>query len=521
MRRFLAQLRQRNVFKVGLVYLIAGWLAMQIADVMFPALGLPDWSLTLVAALLIVGFPIALVMAWALELTPDGLKLDKGALPAGEPASPSDEAVPPAAEPGKGESIAVLPFLDFSPDKDNEHFVDGLTEELLNSLAHIGGLKVSSRSSSFALKGKDIDIPSVAQKLGVVHILEGSVRKAGDRVRITAQLIHAQTDSHLWSETYDRQLDDIFAIQRDIATQIVSALSLTFRPQDLGDATTRDPRAYDYYLRGRGYVIYTGSRNTKNGIRMFSKAVEIDPLFVRAWSDLAWSYAILALYHGGGGEAVAEAERASQRAVALGPDRAETHATRGLALVAADRFEEAAASFERAIGIDPGLANTYSYYGRALFHQGLKQRAAEMFGKAAEADPEDYENPSLASQVWLESGDTERGMAAARRAVANAERHLQDYPDNPRPLYLGASALMNLGETERAYEWAERALELAPTDGPTRYNLACVYALAGDKDRAFECLENSITSRSWIENDPELASLRDDPRFQAILDRLD
>ena len=190
-------------------------------------------------------------------------------------------------------------------------------------------------------------------------------------------------------------------------------------------------------------------------------------------------------------------------------------------LVRHGRFEEAVASFERAIGIDPGLANTYSYYGRALFHQGLKQRAAEMFGKAAEADPEDYENPSRASQVWLESGDTERGMAAARRAVANAERHLQDYPDNPRPLYLGASALMNLGETERAYEWAERALELAPTDGPTRYNLACVYALAGDKDRAFECLENSITSRSWIENDPELASLRDDPRFQAILDRLD
>ena len=503
------------------MYLVAGWVAMQIADVMFPALGLPDWSLTLVAALLIIGFPIALVMAWALELTPDGLKLDKRASPAPEPVSPPEEEPPAAAPADKPKSIAVLPFLDLSPGKDNEHFVDGLTEELLNSLAQIRGLKVSSRSSSFALKGKDIDIPSVANKLGVVHVLEGSVRKAGDRVRITAQLIHAETDSHLWSETYDRELDDIFAIQRDIATQIVDALSLTIGPQGLEDATTRDPRAYDYYLRGRGYVIYTGSRNTKNGIRMFTKAVESDPLFVRAWSDLAWSYAILALYHGGGREAVAEAERASQQAVVLGPERAETHATRGLALVAADRFEEATASFEQAIRIDPGLAKTYSYYGRALFHQGLKERAAEMFGKAAEADPEHYEYPALASQIWLECGDTERGMAAARRVVANAERHLQDYPDNPRPLYLGAAALMNLGEKDKAYEWAERALELAPTDGPTRYNLACVYALAGDKDKALECLENSITSRSWMENDPELASLRGDPRFQAILDGLE
>ena len=253
---------------------------------------------------------------------------------------------------------------------------------------------------------------------------------------------------------------------------------------------------------------------------MFSKAVELDPLFVRAWSDLAWSYAILALYHGGGGEAVAEAKRASQRAVALGPNRAETHATRGLALVAADRFEEAAASFERALEIDSGLASAYSYYGRALFHQGLKEKAAEMFEKAAEADPEDYENPALATQIWLERGVTERGMAAARRAVTNAERHLQDYPDNPRPLYLGAAALMNLGETEKAYEWAEHALELAPTDGPTRYNLACIYAMAGDRDKAFECLENSITSRSWIENDPDLKSVRNHADYPALLERL-
>ena len=176
------------------MYLIAGWLAMQIADVMFPALGLPDWALTLVAALLIIGFPIAVAMAWALELTPEGLKIDKGAdrTPASSP-----EPEPANGQADDRQSITVLPFLDLSPDKDNEYFVDGLTEELLNSLAQIRGLKVSSRSSSFALKGKEIDIPAVAQKLGVVHVLEGSVRKAGDRVRITAQLIHAQTDSHL------------------------------------------------------------------------------------------------------------------------------------------------------------------------------------------------------------------------------------------------------------------------------------------------------------------------------------
>lgn len=517
MRRFLTELRQRHVFRVGAIYLVVGWLAMQIGDVMFPALDLPAWTLTLLAALLIIGFPVALMMAWALEVTPAGIRVDRGR-PAGDEHSPGASA---QASPENGQSIAVLPFLDLSPGKDNEYFVDGLTEELLNSLAHVSGLRVSSRTSSFALKGKDVGIPSVAEKLGVAHVLEGSVRKSGDLVRITVQLIQAHSDSHIWSETYDRQLDDIFAIQQDIAAKIVEALSLTFRPQELSQPTTRDPKAYDYYLRGRGYLVSGGSDTTEYAARMFRQAVERDPEFVRAWSDLGRACANMALYYGGGPKAVSEAESATRRAVELEPQRAETHAARGLALMAADRFEDASVAFERALELDPALADAYHDYARALFHQGRKLKAAEMFEKAAEVDPEDYESPALASQIRIERGETELGLADARLAVKNVKRHLRDVPDNPRAFYLGAGTLFYLGETEQARRWAEHALRLAPDDGATRYNVACFYALVGDKDKAFECLENSISSRSWVEQDPELDSLRDDPRFKAFLDRLD
>ena len=340
------ELKRRNVIRVGALYALAGWLLLQVADILFALLDVPTWGLRLVLGLLLLGFPLVLIFSWVYEMTPEGLKRERkidrshsitpntgrkidrliiaslivvvAVLTADRVLfmSPSQEVLQPAestsavpeAEPqiagkvttetqidvGQQKSIAVLPFVNISGDKENEYFSDGLTEELLNLLAKVDDLRVSSRTSSFAFKGKDTNIPSVARELKVAHILEGSVRKSGMSVRITAQLIDVETDSHLWSETYDRQLDDIFAIQDEIATAVVDALKV--RLLNPGEVVAQGQRetstdAYLLYLRGRH--IYELGRDTrdidfvKQAIGQYEAALEVDPEYALAYAGLA------------------------------------------------------------------------------------------------------------------------------------------------------------------------------------------------------------------------------------------
>jgi adenylate cyclase len=530
MRRFLAELRQRNVFKVAVVYLAAAWLLVQVVNIMFPTFGLPPWSMTLVASLLIIGFPIALVMAWALELTPGGIRraattiapepvvADAGK--AGEDAG-SATAVPLSGPTERGlKSIAVLPFADMSPDHDNEYFSDGLTEELLNVLTRVPGLRVSSRTSCFAFKGKDADIRTVAERLQVSHIVEGSVRKGGDRVRITAQLIETSSDSHLWSETWDRSLGDIFAIQDEIAHSIVDSLALKLQPGDEPGATTRDPRAYDLYLKGLSFYHRFGPRSQGYAIDLFQRATVLDPRFAKAWAGLASAHAVLAMYHTGGEPAIKASDEASRKAVELAPELAEAHTARAISYSAMQRFDAAAREFEHAIRLNPRLFEAWYYYARTALHQNRLRRALELFERAAEVNPDDYQAPLLAASIYLSLDMADRALDADRRGVMLAERHLEDYPDNARAYFFAAPALARLGRAEQAHEWAERAIAIDPDDPSTRYNVACFYAQTGEIDKALDYLQNSITSRSWVESDPELEPLRSHPRYRAYVESL-
>lgn len=515
MRSLFRQLRDRKVFRAGLVYLAAAWLVMQVADVVMPALHLPDWTLTLVVVALIIGFPVALVLAWAFELTPQGLKPDSaGAVP--ETSEAESDTAGPGPREGETPSVAILPFLDLSPDRDNEYFVDGLTEELLTSLTGIAGLRVASRTSSFAFKNQHVDLNTLADRLDVTHVVEGSVRKHEDQLRISVKLVHAGSDTPVWSAAYDRKLDDVFAIQRDIASHVVGALRGRLRPRELADVTTSDPRAYEYYLRGRGYLMTHGTRQMEFARQMFTRAVEIDADFARGWSGLAAASAALAIYHGGGDEAAETASRASSRAVELAPDRADSHAVRGLALLASGEFEAAGAAFEKALSIDPRHFEALYYYARACVHEGKVEKALELFERGAAVNPDDYECPLLASSLYSRLGQPEASREAARRGLAIARRHLDDYPDNHRAYDMGACALIKLGEADQAMAWAEKARALSPSDVGTRYNAACVYAQAGEIDLAFECLEGLPIPRSWVENDSDLDALRSDPRYGQV-----
>ena len=534
MRKFIAELRRRNVVKVGTVYVVVAWALMQGADVMFPALNLPAWTVTLVAALVIVGFPVALMLAWAFQLTPTGVARDKTDVDArvGTESKPDPQvlvvpttsatpaAVPAAAAVASDDrrrSLAVLPFADLSPGHDHEYFADGLTEELLNALARVAGLRVPSRTSCFAFRGKDVDVAAVAERLRVSHVLEGSVRRSGERVRITAKLVDTGSDSHLWSETYDRTLDDIFAIQADIARQIVGALQLRLHPQDATDATTKDAQAYELYLKGLGFLSRFGPKSLSSAIEAFTSATELDPTFAKAWAGLSAAHSALATYHSGGAPAIRASDEASRRAVDLAPHVAEVHTARAVSFSAQQRFEEAAAEFEYAVKLNPRSFDAWYQYARTALHRGDLSKALELFEKAMDVDPDDYQSPLIAAPVYRKIGNERKASEAERRGCALAARHLESYPDNARAYFLATAALYNIGERNKAFEWADKAIAIDPDDGNTRYNIACFYAQVGEADRAFEFLRGSITSRSWAENDPELDPIRGDPRFREFL----
>jgi adenylate cyclase len=515
MKAFIRQLRERHVVKVAIAYLAVAWMVLQLADVIFPAMQLPAWSIPLTLGLLTLGFPVAVVLSWMFDATAQGIQRTK----AGDETVINDTADTSRAR-EFDRSIAVLPFPDLSAERDQEHFCDGLAEELLNVLSRVPGLRVPSRTSCFAFKNRSFELAAAAEKLRVAYILEGSVRKTGNRLRVTAQLIETATDSHLWSETYDREIDDIFSIQDDIASRILDKLKIELDARDLPDPTTKNAKAYEYYLRGRGYAVTRSRHGIDQAIVLFQKAAAIDSGFVRAWINLAEASAFKATFFDDTEASRHTAMEAGEKAMLLAPESAGGHMARGFGRLANRQYGDAEEDFRKAVELDPKQLEAYHYLGRAAHHQGARERALHYYGLATELNPDDFESPLIALAGYDGTRGSEAAVAFARIGVERAERHLEDYPDNPRAYYLGIGGLVLLGDMERARVWADRALALAPNDPSTRYNLACFYAITGEEERALDLLENSIQSRSWIEMDPELDSLRLNPRYRAIVDSL-
>ena len=417
-------------------------------------------------------------------------------------------------------AIAVLRFSDLSPEKDQAYFSDGLTEELINVLTKTKRLSVSSRTSSLAFDPNEIDAKNFAEKLEVDYFIEGSVRKIYNRVRITAQLVDVSNNSHLWSETYDRVITDIFEIQDSIAGQIADALQIKLNPVMDKESLTSDTRAYDFYLRGRAFFGYKGIENIRYAIQMYTMAGKIDPNFIRAWTDLAETYAIQAIYYDGGQHAKQKAKEIAGKVLLLAPNRGETYVALGMAHLVQQEYTMAGARFEKAISLDPTLFEAYHNYARTHYHQGNLKEAIRYFNKAAEVDPDDFESYALSAPLHTASGDHAKAIETYQLGIERIEKYVNDYPENQRAFQLGALCYLQLGEMTKAFSWAEQALALGADDPATRYNLACFYAQAGDIDKSFECLEGSITSSSWIENDPELEPLRDDSHYADIISKL-
>jgi TolB-like protein/Flp pilus assembly protein TadD len=516
-----AELRRRKVIRVALVYAVVGWLLIQVAEITFEPLNLPDWTLTLVVMLTMLGFPLALVLAWAFELTPQGLKRDSGST-SGDVSGISTELV-------DKRSVAVLPFVDMSPGKDQAYFCDGIAEEILNVLAKLDELRVASRTSSFSHGEGEKDIRSIGQDLKVATVLEGSVRKSGDQLRVTAQLIDVATGYPLWTERFDREMEDIFAIQDEIASNVARALETTLSPDDCKcvgqlSRSTSNAKAYDLYLKGWSFFHRSGGKNMKYALQMFERAIEEDPDFSRAWAALADAYANLYIYADANAEYRVKAREASDKAFSLCPNQAETHTSVGIVHVMWEEWAEAEEHFKKAMELDPNLFEAALFFGRACVHQGKTRQAAELFDRAASIRPEDYASRLIAGQIYGMLGEQETERAKYVDGIRLAELRLLEHPDDTRAIYLMAAAMAKLGDKSNAIAQAERAMQLEPGDPAVLYNVACTFSLIGEIDRALDCLESAglplMANLTWVESDPDFKPLSGHPRFEAILDTL-
>ncbi|HDT14272.1 MAG TPA: tetratricopeptide repeat protein [Candidatus Aminicenantes bacterium] len=424
-------------------------------------------------------------------------------------------------------SIAVLPFVDMSREKDQGYFCEGIAEEIINALCRIRGLRVASRTGSFQYKDAAADPREIASALRVDTVLEGSVRKSDNRLRITVQLIEAARGFHLWSESYDRELRDVFAIQQEIARNVVRSLRVTLSPQEKGALAavpTSHVQAYDYYLRGRSFFYRYGRHDIEFALQLFARAVELDPDYALAHAGLAdcWSY--IYLYAERKDEVRAQAEAAGRRAVELAPESAQAQASLAMALSLGPKKGDAEPAFERAIRLDPTLFEAWYFYARHAFASGDLAKSATLYEEAMRVRPEDFYSPLLVAQVYQELDRPEDARAVREKGVALVEKHVDLHPDDVRALYMGANGLIALGQKAKGLEWARRARRIEPDDPMVLYNLGCIHALAGDLEEAIDCLERAaaggLLQKGWYEHDGDLEPVRGHPRFKALLERM-
>lgn len=425
-------------------------------------------------------------------------------------------------------SVAVLPFADMSQEKDQDYFCEGIAEEIITSLAQIRNLRVASRISSFQFKGAPLDSREIGRRLGVRHLLEGSVRKAGGRLRITIELTDVEAGYCLWSERYDRDMKDVFAIQEEIAQQVVQAFQLTPSTSQrgaLGRRSTADVEAYEFYLKGRKYFYQYSRRGIEFARQLFTRAIEIDAGYALAHAGLADCCTFLFMHVMGREEMRTAAIEAGRRAVELDSGLAQAHVSLGLALSLTRDHDAAEREFETALGLDDRLFEAHYFYARDSFMQGRLEKALKLYQRACELRPEDYQSPLLVGQLYEDLKQSAMAETARRRGLKAAETRLALHPDDVRALYMGANALVALGERERGLEWAHRAYVLDPEDAMLLYNLACIFSMAAREEEALGFLERSVKAGmnrlTWLQNDSNLDAIRGHARFRAVVQALE
>jgi adenylate cyclase len=424
-------------------------------------------------------------------------------------------------------SVAVLPFANLSADPENQYFADGMADEIISALSKVEALRVASRTSAFAFRDRREDVREIARALNVATVLEGSVRRSGRRLRVAVQLVTAEDGFQLWSSRFDRDLEDVFAVQDEIAASIADALRVVLSPKErqaIQKVPTANLEAYDLYLRGRAELRQLTEESIVQAQHLFRRSTELDPGFTPAWLGLAEAAMWAFQWFDKDAKNVAVVVEASERALAIAPGMAEAHAARGMAAWLRDDAAVAVDAFEAAQALDPKLWEAPFFLARVHVTHGRLEEAVRCFRRAAEIQPEDYQSLGLLTSILSGLGRQDEAREAATRCITVIERHLRHSPADARAHYLGSGCLSVLGNRELALQWARKALEISPRDSGTLYNVSCTFLHEGLVDEALELLERAASvgwgNRAWLEQDPDMDPIRDHPRFRALLDRM-
>jgi TolB-like protein/Tfp pilus assembly protein PilF len=580
---FFAELKRRNVYKVGIAYIVAGWALSQGIAQVLPVFDVSNWAIRLIVLLIIIGLPVALSLAWAFELTPEGIKrtATADAMPAaakpkkyawiyvvvigaaisiglfflGRYSAQSREDGPRGAASLPEKSIAVLPFDNLSRDPDNAYFAEGVQDEILTRLAKVADLKVISRTSTQHFKSAPENLPEIAKQLGVAHILEGSVQKSSDQVRVNVQLINAMTDAHLWAETYDRKLTDIFAVESEIAKAITETLQAKLsgaEKSSIAKAPTANPEAYELYLKGRFFWNKRTGDDLRKSIEYLKQAIAKDPGYALAYAALADSYGLLRFYGGASpAESVVPAQAAAKKALELDDSLAEAHASLGLIATEELEVNRAVTELERAIQLNPNYATAHHWLGLALATLRQSDRSIGELKRALELDPLSMIINADLSIIYLYAHRYDDAEAQARKTLEIDSRSfvahyylgaaLQltgrlkeaipefqkavELNNDPYSIAMLAQAYARNGQTDEARKLLAHLNEMAKSAEVPDYALATAYTSLGEKDRAIEALEHGFAegNKSYLfllPGDPFLDDLRGDPRFEALVQKI-
>src|SRR5215469_14772499 len=577
---FFRELKRRNVYKVAVAYAIVGWLSIQIATQVFPFLEIPNWVVRLVIAAVAIGFPIALVIAWAFELTPEGLKrtedvdlsgkrvlkkhawvyivvigaaLSVGLFLLGRYMAPNKQSSL-AELPGK--SVAVLPFANLSGNPENAYFAAGIQDEIITRLAKIGELKVVSCLSTQRFKSSPDDVPAIARQLGVANVLQGSVQRSADAVRVNVQLVKADTDTHLWADTFDRKLTDVFQIESDISKTIAEKLQakLTGSEEDaISGKPTTDVEAHQLYLKGRYLWNRRTGANLKRALDYFQQAAEKDPNYALAYTGIADSCALIPVYGAGTpAEYYPRAKAAAQKALELDDTLGEAHTSLANVFFRYLELAQSAKEFERSIELNPNYPTAYQWYGRlTLLATGQFDRTLAEAKRAVELDPISPIGRTDVATVYMVARRYDEAIAQLRNTLETdpdfywAHRQLglslelngapgdaiveyqkaSKLNDDPRVLAFIGHAQASIGRQTEAREILAQLTDAGKTRYISGYSLAVIHLALGEKDQALDWLEKDASERTgfeinFIKVDPYLDPLRGDPRFEALVQRV-
>ena len=579
LQNFLGELKRRHVYRVAIAYGIVAWLLVQVATQVFPFFEIPTWIVRLVVLLTVLGFPVALVVAWAFEMTPEGLKraaniapneyiprwstrrfaalvISVAILAAGVPLFQLSRSKPTwlpwtdVASTASQKSIAVLPLLNESGDPGDEYFSDGLSEELIAALAQVKGLKVIGRSSSFRFKDKKEDSKTIGKKLGVTTLLEGTVRKQGDQVRIVAELVNAADGTELWTRTFDRELKDIFAVQAEIADAVATSLELTVlggKESSAKNAATKSMEAHNAYLQGHFYFERGNFNDYRKSVGFFEQATRLDPDYAMAYAERAEAWAWIGdLSSGKQKEAWTAAGSDAEKAVAIDPGLAEAHAALGWVRFFIEwKFAEGLAELARAQQLSPWNPTANDLMARVVVYLGQFQEAEKLARQAVELDPLAYQARTSLARILFTEGKLDEAEASARKAAelqpaaagnhrwqvsvaiqrGDGEAALREARLEPNEGYQHFElALAHYVRGDRPAADAALAELIAKDRDFLAYQIAEVYAWRGETDKAFEWLQVSLdnhdTGTLSLFINPFMRGLRHDARYKSLLAKI-